>query len=153
MRDNIRLIIGGKEKQEGTGGPFHQETKEFTPTRIDLRWSNGYRSNIPYGHVHQVEYSPKNTEGKEVVVIYCPSFSRVAIVGRNLSPIYDAIFDQTLVWVRDSFTNESGSGDSPFVELIVHVPLTDWEASFEAMESQREALLGSRKFSQTDNNA
>tara|TARA_Y100000815_G_scaffold231057_1_gene221071 strand:- start:1215 stop:1685 length:471 start_codon:yes stop_codon:yes gene_type:complete len=82
-------------------------------TMLDLRFRSGHRRALPYSYLSDVEFDPGGT-----LTLAFPSVS-VAITGRALSPVYQAIITQTALAVVESRSAYDDGGDEPYVDAIV----------------------------------
>lgn len=152
MRDNVRSIVGHREKKSGSnsGQPYFMIMKEFPLQRINLIFSGGLQRCIPYSHIHQFEFYPKDTtlgaDDPDVIFIESPLYGRVEVNGNNLLPLYEALMAEIVVSIREANVGESPSGDDLFVAEIGHVLYHDWKVSLEEIEGSRERVLGRRMY-------
>ena len=138
MSDNIReLFQRGKTPENGD---FYS-VFETSDSRLDLRWEDGFRCSVPYMHMHEIRYTPRNAEELEEIVLHAPAFSVVRIVGRHLSEIYDALNAHRISWIRERANGEDIPQDGVSVDLIEFTALTDWRLDVEALNERRAVLL------------
>ncbi|HEV7514624.1 MAG TPA: hypothetical protein VGO27_23225 [Candidatus Acidoferrum sp.] len=152
MRDNVRSLVGHREKKagEGSGKDFYASVDDYCPKRVDLQYSDGTHRCVPYAHIHQLDFFPADSsiaaDDPDVIFIDCPSYSRSEISGVNLMPLFEALKAESVVWIREANSDESANGTAPFVLEIAHVMFTDWRVELERVEQSREDVLGKRQY-------
>lgn len=135
MNDNIRSIFQGGRKSEGPGGEFYSTSSESL-SRIDFRWSGGYRASLPYGRSHEIHYLQTDAGSEELLIVY-PGLSVIRLIGRQLVPLYESLVRHQVEWIRDRGKSEDVPGAALCVESIDYFQMTDWEMDYATLQELR----------------
>lgn len=159
MRDNIRSLVGHREKKSGANSEknFFSAREDAHVSRIDLRWSDGTRKSLPYAHLHHIEFWPGDASLEkpqpDAILLDCPAYSRTQITGFGLLPLYEALQAESVTWIREMDADEPRPEGGPFIEEINHLMLTDWQLELESVEHNRETVLGARQYPRPEGTA